>query len=83
MCELEGRSYAEVAAVLDVSVGAVEALVFRVRRSLRLHRKALGTLTTAPLPGSLGSSLAAGAERRWAAGPPWEPISSSTPPRSS
>jgi RNA polymerase sigma factor (sigma-70 family) len=35
MRELEGRSYAEIAQVLDVSVGAVETLVFRARRALR------------------------------------------------
>jgi RNA polymerase sigma-70 factor (ECF subfamily) len=60
MRELEGRSYAEIADVLDVSVSAVEALVFRARRNLRLRRQSLGALTTAPLPVSLGSSLAAG-----------------------
>src|SRR6478609_2464491 len=31
MRELEGRSYAEIAQVLDVSVGAVETLIFRAR----------------------------------------------------
>jgi RNA polymerase sigma factor (sigma-70 family) len=35
MRELEGRSYAEIAHVLDVSVGAVETLIFRARRALR------------------------------------------------
>jgi RNA polymerase sigma factor (sigma-70 family) len=35
MRELEGRSYAEIAHVLDVSVGAVETLLFRARRALR------------------------------------------------
>jgi RNA polymerase sigma factor (sigma-70 family) len=35
MRELEGRSYAEIAQVLDVSVGAVETLIFRARRALR------------------------------------------------
>lgn len=35
MRELEGRSYAEIAADLGVSVSAVEALIFRARRALR------------------------------------------------
>jgi RNA polymerase sigma factor (sigma-70 family) len=35
MRELEGRSYAEIAQILDVSVGAVETLLFRARRALR------------------------------------------------
>ena len=35
MRELEGRSYAEIADVLDVSVSAVETLMFRARRALR------------------------------------------------
>jgi RNA polymerase sigma factor (sigma-70 family) len=35
MRELEGRSYAEIAEVLDLSVGAVETLLFRARRALR------------------------------------------------
>jgi RNA polymerase sigma factor (sigma-70 family) len=35
MRELEGRSYAEIAQVLDLSVSAVETLMFRARRALR------------------------------------------------
>ena len=35
MRELEGRSYAEIAAILSLSVGAVETLIFRARRALR------------------------------------------------
>jgi RNA polymerase sigma factor (sigma-70 family) len=35
MRELEGRSYAEISDVLDVSVAAVETLMFRARRALR------------------------------------------------
>ena len=35
MRELEGRSYAEIAELLDLSVGAVETLLFRARRALR------------------------------------------------
>jgi RNA polymerase sigma factor (sigma-70 family) len=35
MRELEGRSYAEIAETLDLSVSAVETLLFRARRALR------------------------------------------------
>ncbi len=35
MRELEGRSYAEIAEVLELSVGAVETLIFRARQALR------------------------------------------------
>src|ERR671937_159496 len=35
MRELEGRSYSEIADTLNVSVAAVETLIFRARRSLR------------------------------------------------
>ena len=35
MRELEGRSYAEIAAALSLSIGAVETLIFRARRALR------------------------------------------------
>ena len=35
MRELEGRSYQEIAEILCLSVGAVETLIFRARRSLR------------------------------------------------
>ncbi|MDX6408397.1 MAG: hypothetical protein QOE13_1468 [Gaiellaceae bacterium] len=35
MRELEGRSYAEIAGILEVSVSAVETLIFRARRALR------------------------------------------------
>src|SRR4051812_36266513 len=60
MRELEGRSYREIAEVLNLSVSAVEALLFRARRRLQLDRKALGVLTTVPLPGSLCSFVGAG-----------------------
>src|SRR5690349_3739621 len=60
MRELEGRSYQEIAGVLGVSVSAVEALLFRARRNLQVRRRALGVLTTVPLPGSLGSFLGGG-----------------------
>ena len=35
MRELEGRSYAEIARALDITVSAVETLLFRARRALR------------------------------------------------
>src|SRR5919109_1257078 len=35
MRELEGRTYAEIAEILGVSIGAVESLLFRARRALR------------------------------------------------
>ncbi|MDQ2981244.1 MAG: sigma-70 family RNA polymerase sigma factor [Actinomycetota bacterium] len=35
MREVEGRSYPEIAEILDVSTGAVETLIFRARRALR------------------------------------------------
>jgi RNA polymerase sigma factor (sigma-70 family) len=55
MRELEGRSYDEIADTLGVSVAAVETLIFRARRSLRLRRDALRGLTAVPLPASLQS----------------------------
>ena len=55
MREVEGRSYREIADVLDVSTSAVEALIFRARRRLRVRRDALGALAAAPLPASLGT----------------------------
>ncbi len=60
MRELEGRSYKEIAEVLNLSVGAVEALLFRARRHLRLQKRSLGLLSTAPLPASIGSNLGLG-----------------------
>ncbi len=43
MRELEGRTYAEIAGVLEVSTSAVETLLFRARRALREQLE--GTLT--------------------------------------
>jgi RNA polymerase sigma-70 factor, ECF subfamily len=60
MRELEGRSCKEIGQVLNLSVSAVEALLFRARRRLQVERKALGVLTTAPLPGQLASALGIG-----------------------
>src|SRR5438093_5248535 len=61
MRELEGRTYAEIADTLDVSVAAVETLIFRARRSLRVKASALRTLTVVPLPGSLAQLFGGGA----------------------
>jgi RNA polymerase sigma factor (sigma-70 family) len=65
MRELEGRSYTEIADTLDVSVAAVETLIFRARRSLRVRTAALRSILTVPLPTSLaqlfdGGSAAVG-----------------------
>src|SRR2546423_9217113 len=65
MRELEGRSYSEIADALCVSVAAVETLIFRARRSLRLRASALRSLGAVPLPASLaqlftGGSVVAG-----------------------
>jgi RNA polymerase sigma factor (sigma-70 family) len=61
MRELEGRSYAEIAQALDVSVPAVETLIFRARRSLRVRHAALRKLAVLPLPASLSSFSGGGA----------------------
>src|SRR4051794_9125121 len=53
MRELEGRSYGEIADTLGVSVAAVETLIFRARRSLRIRTAALRSILAVPLPGSL------------------------------
>jgi RNA polymerase sigma factor (sigma-70 family) len=53
MRELEGRSYAEISDTIGVSVSAVETLIFRARKSLRLKASALRVLSAVPLPGSL------------------------------
>ena len=53
MRELEGRSYAEISETIGVSVSAVETLIFRARRSLRLKASALRALAVVPLPTSL------------------------------
>jgi RNA polymerase sigma factor (sigma-70 family) len=65
MRELEGRSYAEIAETIGVSVSAVEALIFRARTSLRVKASSLRVLAAVPLPGSLaqlfeGGGLVAG-----------------------
>jgi RNA polymerase sigma factor (sigma-70 family) len=60
MRELEGRSYAEIADTLDVSVAAVETLIFRARRTLRKDRSLLGVLGTVQLPPSLAGLFGGG-----------------------
>jgi len=50
MRELEGRSYAEIGEVLDLSVGAVETLIFRARRALREQLEGSLTCGQAELP---------------------------------
>src|SRR5205807_964610 len=65
MRELEGRSYLEIADTLGVSLAAVETLIFRARRSLRLRASALRSLGAVPVPASLaplfeGGGLMAG-----------------------
>ena len=60
MRELEGRSYAEIADTLDVSVSAVETLIFRARKSLKVRASALRALAAVPLPGSLAGLFEGG-----------------------
>ncbi len=61
MRELEGRSYAEIADTIGVSVPAVETLIFRARRSLKLKAPNLRVLGLAPLPSSLAQLPGGGA----------------------
>jgi RNA polymerase sigma factor (sigma-70 family) len=49
MRELEGRSYAEIADILDLSTGAVETLIFRARRALREQLESTLTCSEAEL----------------------------------
>ena len=60
MRELEGRSYSEIAETLEVSVSAVETLIFRARRSLRLNRAKLNALGAIQLPPSLATFFEGG-----------------------
>jgi hypothetical protein len=53
MRELEGRSYAEIADTIGVSIPAVETLIFRGRKTLRLKASSLRSLAAVPLPSSL------------------------------
>ena len=59
MRELEGRSYGEIAEMLGVSVPAVETLIFRARRSLKLNASAIRVLGVVQLPPAL-AQLAGG-----------------------
>jgi RNA polymerase sigma factor (sigma-70 family) len=61
MRELEGRTYGEISETLGVSVPAVETLIFRARRSLRLKASAIRALALVPVPPSLAGLLDAGA----------------------
>jgi len=60
MRELEGRSYGEIAEALEVSVSAVETLIFRARRSLRLNRTKLRVLGAIQVPPSLATFFESG-----------------------
>jgi RNA polymerase sigma factor (sigma-70 family) len=61
MRELDGRSYVEIADTLGVSVSAVETLIFRARKALRMRASSLRVLTAVPLPGSLSQLFGGGA----------------------
>src|SRR4051812_2510243 len=78
MRELEGRSYPEIADTLGVTVPAVEALISRARKALRLQAAALRGLVVVQLPRSprklfengdaaTGGALGAGAAAKAAA----------------
>jgi hypothetical protein len=68
MREVEGRTYSEIAEVLNTSVPAVEALLFRARTNLKSRRNALDVLTLVPVPGSLSSFFGGGGGGVLAAG---------------
>jgi RNA polymerase sigma factor (sigma-70 family) len=55
MRELEGRSYAEIGKILDLSVSAVETLLFRARRALREQLE--GALTCGEAEATLSKRL--------------------------
>jgi RNA polymerase sigma factor (sigma-70 family) len=55
MRELEGRSYAEIGTILDLSVSAVETLLFRARRALREQLE--GALTCGEAEATLSRRL--------------------------
>jgi RNA polymerase sigma factor (sigma-70 family) len=57
MRELEGRTYAEIAETLGVSVSAVETLIFRARRRLRVKASEIRILGVVPAPGWLWNLL--------------------------
>ena len=66
--ELEGRSYPEIAETLGVTVPAVESLIARARKTLRLQVAALRGLTVFQLPRSLRRLLESGDAAGSAAG---------------
>ena len=69
--ELEGRSYAEIAQALEISVSAVETLLFRARRALREQLEGSLTCGEAELAISRQARRSARPERgRRAASPP-------------
>jgi RNA polymerase sigma factor (sigma-70 family) len=53
MRELEGRTYPEIAETLGVTIPAVEALIARARRTLRMRVGTLRGLVVLPVPRSL------------------------------
>jgi RNA polymerase sigma factor (sigma-70 family) len=55
MRELEGRSYTEIGAILDLSLSAVETLLFRARRALREQLE--GALTCGEAEATLSKRL--------------------------
>jgi RNA polymerase sigma factor (sigma-70 family) len=60
MRELEGRTYPEIAETLGVTVPAVEALLVRARRTMRLQSSALRGLVAVQLPRSLRGAFETG-----------------------
>ena len=60
MRELEGRSYVEIAETLEVSVAAVETLIFRARRTIRRDRSLADVLGAVQLPASLTTLFSGG-----------------------
>jgi RNA polymerase sigma-70 factor, ECF subfamily len=62
MRELEGRSYGEIAEILEVSTSAVETLIFRARRALREQLE--GSLTCGEAEFAISKQLDGRLERR-------------------
>jgi RNA polymerase sigma-70 factor (ECF subfamily) len=62
MRELEGRSYAEIGEILEVSTSAVETLIFRARRALREQLE--GSLTCGEAEFAISRQLDGRLERR-------------------
>jgi RNA polymerase sigma factor (sigma-70 family) len=60
MRELEGRTYGEIADTLGVTVPAVEALIVRARRTMRMQGSALRGLAVVQLPRSLRGMFESG-----------------------